>query len=84
MNMKYAPKEVERHLPKASLISIHWRWWRFKRINRDHLFSTMRIANALTLWLGPIEVTVRQRYLIGPARQLHPEAFVKAGRRELL
>lgn len=82
--MKYAPKEVERHLPKASLISIHWRWWWFRRIKVYGFFQAMRIANALTLWLGPIEITVRQRYLIGPARQLHPDAFVRAGREDLL
>lgn len=82
--MKYAPKEVERHLPKSSLISIHWRWWWFKRANRNRLFSTMRIANALCIQFGPLDIAVRQRFLYGPARQLHPEEFVMAGMADLL
>lgn len=83
--MKYAPREVERYLPKSNLISIHWRWWWFKRIGSGYrFFSTMRIANALCIWLGPLDITIRQRYLFGPARQLHPEAFAMAGREDLL
>ena len=82
--MKYAPKEVERHLPKTSLISIHWRWWWFKRFDQYRLFSTVRIANVRTIWLGPLQINIRRRYLFGPAAQLHPEAFIRADREDLL
>lgn len=80
--MKYAPKEVQRYLPKASLFTIHWRWWWFK--GGYGFFRKMRIANALCIWVGPIDMVIRRPCLIGPARQLHPEAFIRAGREDLL
>lgn len=80
--MKYAPKEVQRHLPKAKLFTIHWRWWWFK--GGYGFLSQMRIANALCISVGPIDMVIRRPYLIGPARQLHPEAFIRAWREDLL
>lgn len=82
--MECVPKEVEKHLPKIRLINFKWRWWWFKNVNLYRMLYKERIANAVSIWIGPLEIIIRRRYLIRVARSLFPEAFIKAGREDLL
>ena len=80
--MKYAPKEVQKYLPKERLVSASFnpKW-----LGRGYsLFTSMRIANAICLWSGPFEILLRRPWLLGPAIQMHRDAFIKAGREDLL
>ena len=81
---EYAPKEVQRHLPKAYLIHVRILWSWFKRPTQYQQFMKSRVANALTVWLGPLEITIRRPWYLRSAAQLHPESFIKAGKEDLL
>lgn len=60
-----------------------WLWDAFKRKDwrtvRYYLWvRRMRMANCETIGIGPFELFRPMPWLLGPARQLHPEAFHKA------
>lgn len=74
-------------LPHAGRTRMHWHWfwfawmWNFFRGTgprfslRSLLYLRMRCANAESVTYGPLNITRPKPWLLGPARQLHPEAF---------
>lgn len=74
-------------LPNAGRIRVRFhgfivRWWLRALIVGDwdtvrhySWIRRMRMANCETIRLGPIEIFRPMPWLLGPARQLHPEAF---------
>jgi hypothetical protein len=55
-------------LPKAKLF-----WTRWNPSVRK--FSKFRNANAMFVWVGPLEIGWRMPWIEPVARQLHPEMF---------
>lgn len=63
-------------LPKAQLFYIRWR--RTTTISRGHpriMWAKFRLANAMFVWLGPLEIGWRMPWLYRPARQIYPHLF---------
>lgn len=61
-------------LPKSKWV-VQWAWKAVRRF-RDWLPTVHRIANSKIYSLGPLVVCRPMPWLMGPARVLHPEAFV--------
>ena len=91
MKNTYVNNELEAQLPKANLFKIRFHspyWWRqlFKwilrkrnrfgyRIQRPKFYITSRGANYQSWWFGPINLTVRKRWLLISAHGLYPQLF---------
>lgn len=63
-------------LPKAPLLWFRWHWSR--KAKPRVWWAKFRNANAMFIWLGPLELGWRMPWLESAARQLHPEAFTGA------
>lgn len=73
-------------LPLCSRLLVEWHWFWFRWVwgavttrprglARGDLFMKSRGANYLTVWVGPLCITMRRPWLRGPAMSLHPELF---------
>ncbi len=63
-------------LPKARLFYVRWRHTRL--ISRGHRRiwrAKFRLANAMFVWVGPLEIGWRMPWLAEVARTLYPELF---------
>lgn len=61
-------REQKSKLPKAQLI--RFSWWR-----RRGIFAKFRLANAMQVHIGRLEISWRMPWLEHSARALHPELF---------
>lgn len=61
-------REQKSKLPKAKLVQI--RWWSHRGI-----FAKFRLANAMQIHIGRLEIAWRMPWLEHSARALHPELF---------
>ena len=63
------PAEIRNRLPKSKLVWV--RPWRSDPIR----FAKFRNANAMFIWIGPLEIGWRMPWLDRSARQLYPHLF---------
>lgn len=61
-------KAQRERLPKARMINV--RWWRQRGI-----VAKFRLANAMQVHIGRLEISWRMPWLEHSARALHPEIF---------
>ena len=61
-------REQKAKLPKAKLLIV--RWWKMPGI-----FAKFRLANAMQVHIGRLELGWRMPWLPRSARALHPELF---------
>ena len=66
------PAEIRKRLPKSKMF-----WMKLRRtvLYRPIRFAKFRNANAMFIWLGPLEIGWRMPWLDRSARQLHPHLF---------
>ena len=69
------PQNTARALPKSNLFWIKLRRERIRNPSYTVRFAKFRIANAMFVWIGPVEIGWRMPWLEGPARQLYPHLF---------
>lgn len=81
-------KEVIDRLPRPGPVKVSFHWfiirWMLEAVIRKNWQTLryyswvrrVRCANFESIALGPIEVLRPMPWLLGPAKQLHPEAFI--------
>lgn len=87
MNEIVTELAVLARLPESGPTRLRWHWfwfrwmWNWLRGKPPHfglrilMHARTRIANAEYVAYGPLEIVRPKPWLLGPARQLHPEAF---------
>ena len=90
MRWQTVSKEQHRKLPQAGRTTVRWQWFWFRnaaqdiraawrtrttRYLRTAFYMRTRGANYGQVWIGPVTIIWPMRWLDGPARTLHPDAF---------
>jgi len=67
-----------RALPKSKLFWVRWRFTRTISLGaRSIWWAKFRKANAMFVWLGPLEIGWRMPWLPSSARALYPQLFLE-------
>ena len=69
-------RKQRRALPKARLVWVRRRYSKVRSLGRRK-FVKFRIANAMFVWVGPLEIGWRMPWLPRSAMALHPQLFTE-------
>lgn len=64
--LKLVPTKIDKLYPKVKLIEVTWNWYWFRDIRSGFysFYLHVRGANYRTIWLGPIQIDLRAKWLI--------------------